>query len=73
MLKSPPSHRIKIPTLMLSIEIRKCEWLISIPPHLPKNSDIDCAHQLLTKDIEAMGCNSHMISKDLEVEVDREG
>jgi hypothetical protein len=71
MLKGPLPHRIKIPTLMLSIEIWKRKWLISIPPYLPKNSDVDGAHQLLAKDIEAMGFNSHIISKTLEFEMGR--
>jgi len=53
-LLCPLSDRLKILTFVLRIEVNKRLRIFSIPPDLPKESSIRCAHQLLSDDIQAM-------------------
>ena len=47
----PASHFLKIPTYMLCVEIGEGVRTGFIPPDLPKDADIDGAHELLAKDV----------------------
>jgi hypothetical protein len=51
---------IKVTTSMLGVEVHKCFRCRWIPPDLTEHTNIHGTHQLLAKDIEAMGY--HIVS-----------
>ena len=54
----PAPHPVKIPALVYGVEVGVGLRRLSIPPHLPENSNVHRAHELLAQDIEAMCCSS---------------
>lgn len=50
----PVSDHLKVAADVLCVEIRKGLWVIFIPPDLSQESNVDCAHQLLPKDVHTV-------------------
>jgi len=47
---------------MFCVEIHEGFWMIDVPPYLTEQSCIECAHQLLADDIQAM---TDMVSNNM--------
>ena len=54
MLLCPSPDVIKVPALMLCIEIGIRLWTVLVPPDLTQHTNINGAHKLLTECIEAV-------------------
>ena len=56
MLLRPLPHRLEIPTHVLRVEIDISARGWRVPPHLTQHANVDGAHELLSQDVETMGC-----------------
>jgi hypothetical protein len=54
-LLCPPTHIVEVFTPVLGVEIDIRLGAFRVDPDLTQNSSVDCAHELLAKNVEAMG------------------
>ena len=51
----PLPNVLEVAACVLGVEIDECFWRCWIPPYLPEHADVDCAHELLPENVEAVG------------------
>lgn len=54
MIRCPVSDRFKVTADVLCVEIREGLWVFFVPPDLTEESNVDCTHQLLPKDVHTV-------------------
>ena len=55
-LLRPRADLVKVATLVLRVEVNEWLGMVRVNPDLAQDSDINTAHQLLTENIETVGC-----------------
>lgn len=54
MIRCSVSDRFKVTADVLCVEIREGLWVFFVPPDLAKESNVDCTHQFLPKDVHTV-------------------